>query len=556
MRARHTSRGLTAGDWRDFRSPAATCMHTPRFETRLRFWLGFILSTLVLGGTTFAADTEPVIELQPSTLILPVGSDSQGTAWLIVRNPGKQPLRNLRVTWLPSASLAVQSPVPSPLAELPAHADSTWTVVIKPVHEKPSAGTAAEETKIDDTLEFRLDYKTGVGNGAQSHVLLKSLAVKTRDLSDLDKIPDIQIKTSLEALDSSQSGSVYVVLTNNSTRTMQVTSIAPVGKGNLFCGEETEPPSQAQEKSLPFCFTSDFKPTMLPPYQAITQEFRVTADNRVDPGKYLLVFAATTQSYEGGTLLSRKVVATQPVDVDVLGESAILKVTSIPSFFLLPGALFLIAVVVLWDAKWLQAKTDTMEFPIKYTDPGFWLVSVTLSLLVAVLPWLYTGRWYFTSYGLQDIAILWLSAVVAGGLTYIVLEHFRMRYLERTPSEEDSPLDTLRKLKRRRKKLALDRVVLKNKAEPAFVLSGSREDDSIWICPAAKVEFGKVELGVQKEIENQLNKDSDPAYLADLLSRKGVTVTWCPTPVNRVCSVPKADIDRWDDNQDIFLQTD
>ena len=133
------------------------------------------------------------------------------------------------------------------------------------------------------------------------------------------------------------------------------------------------------------------------------------------------MFHIVTQSSEGGAPALRSFIVSQPVDVDVPGEPAILTVAGIPVFFLLPGMLLLLTIGLCWslEERWWPAP-DRDRFPFKGSEPNFWLVSVIISLLIAILPWLFRKRWYFTRYGLQDVAWLWFASILAGIVCYVV----------------------------------------------------------------------------------------------------------------------------------------
>lgn len=550
-----------------------------------------------LGAPARAADVKPELEFQPSSVSLVIGVGQQATALVVVHNPTNATLREVRLSWLPRPSLDVQPPSPLTLPVLAPHADYVWTLTIKPSHGLPTfsapkpaavAGNVASspgttvlsgppgppETRIDESLDFLLQYKTPVGGREETQVVLKSLTVKTQDLGDLDKALDVQIKTALETLESSESGSIYLVLKNNTARTISVTSIAPIAKGNAFCPDsKTKSPQasgQPEDDSLPFCFTSTFPAVTLSPYQTVIEELLVRAHQRVKAGKYLLVLQIATQSYEGGVPLRRNVIVSQAVDVNVLGESAILKVADLPSFFLLPGALFLLTIAVLWQTKWLQVPPFPPEFPLEWKEPGFWLVSLTLSLLVAILPWLWTGKWYFTNRrGLQDVALLWFASILAGVAAYVAGEWLRNL---RMPAEQDTPLDALRKLQLRRDgflpikvlqrfrpaedDLVRKRVKLKGKEEFAFVLAGSDGDEVVWVCPPAQVTFhgaaGKVESAIRNQIDNNGGR-RDLHTLFVLLHDPSVMTAWQTKPVDKVSYVTKDQIESWND-EDGFIQ--
>ena len=551
---------------------------------------------LAYGAPACAAEAKAELEFQPSSVTLAVGIGQQATALVVLHNPTNSALRDVRLSWLPRPDLDVEPPSPLTLPALAPHADYVWTLNIKPSHSLPTPGalkpaaTAGKpgptpgmtasfsppgppETRIDESLDFLLQYKTPVSGREVTQVVLKSLPVKTQDLGDLDKALDVQIKTALETLESSETGSIYVILKNNSARTISVTGVTPIAKGNPFClnGKTRPAPSggQADQDSLPFCFTSTFPAVTLSPYQTIIEELLVRAHQRVRAGKYLLVLQIATQSYEGGVPLRRNVVVSQAIDVAVLGESAILKVAGIPAFFLLPGTLLLLTISVCWslEKRWWRAP-DGDEFPLKYTDPNFWLVSVTISLAIAFFLLMAEHRWYFASYGLPDIGMIWFASILAGILCYLIWWTYRDERRKRaeaeqqqkekdeaarTFSEKDQPVDVISKLRLRHQGLLRDRVKLKDKEGLAFVLAGSQGDNSIWACPPADLDFGGADEDLQEKIGAQITDKGDLATLEELLKKDSIIVSWKQQPIDRVRSVAKEEIESWE-TRFIFLR--
>ncbi len=460
------------------------------------WWPGTALLTLVLAlrAPIVAADAQPELEFQPSTVSLAYAAAQQATALVVLHNRSAATLRDLRLTWLPATGLDVQPSPPLSLSALPPHGDFVWTLTIKPICGLPTPGVAGlsavvkpaspsagpapagpsalaaniapAETHIDQNLDLRLEYES-VGDREIKQVILKSLPVKTQDFGNLDKDLDVQIKTALESLESSESGSIYLVFKNNSARTISISSITPVGKGELYCkGKKVRP----EDESLPFCFSSTTAPAILTPYQSLVEQLPVKARERGKAGEYLLLFQIATQFYENGIPLRHSVVVSQTVTVGVVGESAVLKVAGIPAFFLLPGMLLLLTIGLCrsLEGRWWPV-ASAEKFSLEFRQANFWLVSVTISLVIAFVPWLFTGRWYFTRYGLQHIASYWLCSILLGvflyALWWTVRHNYKLRAEElermrtlrearetkhRTSSEGDSPIETLQKLQRNR----------------------------------------------------------------------------------------------------------
>jgi len=478
--------------------------------------LRFLVLLLVLPGTLFGAEVKPEIDTQPSSLELSV-SGKESPVLVAVRNSSDSVLSNLRLSWLANDRVRVGSAASLQLPKLAPHEEHVWEFTI---------ALAQPGDKIGETLRLRLDYIISLAGEAVPQVVLRPMEVKTREVEPPDRLVDVQVKTTLDSLETSRTGIAYLVIYNKSIQTIMVRSIAPVGK-----------PDFIQLKLSP-----EFKESKLQPYQTIVQEVQVTANRSVEPGKYLLIFKVTLGSHEGTTWRDSNAIASQEVILGVLGESAILKVLSLPSFFLLPGCLVILTAGLFCRVGWLRRQTRVGDFPLKYNEPDFWLVSITISLFMAIVYWLIVGRWYFVRYGLQDIAIVWFISIVLGVLGYAVWQRIAKWMEDRlTLSTRDGPLDILRKMHRRKTGLVLARVTLAaDQTAPAFVLQ--ENDNHLWICPSMRINLGRASTEVQAEIRTQLTAEGDPNRLADLLETSSAGASWNLHPITGVRLVPQTDV--------------
>src|ERR1039457_5331989 len=137
-----------------------------------------------------------------------------------------------------------------------------------------------------------------------------------------------------------------------------------------------------------------------------------------------------------------------------------------------------------------RSGAKTAAFPLEYLKPDFWLVSITISLLMAMLYWLRVRRWYFVSYGLQDIALVWFVSIILGILGYTVwFKTAEFMEARKTFSTKDKPLDVLRKMHRLGMGLVLPRVTLTaDPRELRFVLQ--EKDGRQWVCPCMEFNLG------------------------------------------------------------------
>jgi hypothetical protein len=137
-------------------------------------------------------------------------------------------------------------------------------------------------------------------------------------------------------------------------------------------------------------------------------------------GKQLLLFKVRAQSETQNPPRPGAVFATREVDVTVFGESIILTVLSVASFFLLPGFLILVTIRLLWG--YVSPRTEVL----KATDANFWFLAIGLSILwLLVYPQVTdvfgNRRDLIRGYTSVDIVIVWFASVCVGVVLYLVL---------------------------------------------------------------------------------------------------------------------------------------
>jgi hypothetical protein len=182
---------------------------------------------------------------------------------------------------------------------------------------------------------------------------------------------------------------------------------------------------------------------------------------------------------------------------------------------------------------WRLSKTGR-EFPFKATNPEFWLIAITLSILMALVYPRVTHRDYLEGYNLADVVQIWLASIIlAAGLFILVvggrnlagraLELAReIRYQRLTPSEKDEPVTLLRRLHRQELGLYLERVELQvdTVKDFAFVFQPKEEGwETLWVGPAIVVEWLQgADVGLRRQVAEQLGGHGSALKLAELLA--------------------------------------
>jgi hypothetical protein len=452
------------------------------------------------------AQTKPMPQadvLPTSLAVSPNGAVTQ--LLVIMRNPGDTEIRQIEISWLVDAGITVVPPQPLSISALAPHSDSSRILQVSQSQLDP----------VDGSLRLRIAYKDSSG----SRIIALSVPVKSRESDTMDKFLDTKIQTALESLDSSHSGTIDLFLTNKQGRqiTLDVNATGPeficFDPAGNSCPNDLKgakpAPAQAQRTQI-----------VIGPYQTHVEVFDVGAKDRVEPGKYLLSFEIALEG-DGTQSLARTTVISQTVDVGVVGESAILKALSVPSFLLLPGCLVMLTLGFFYKYAWSWSKpAKTTPIP-EATDAHFWLASITISGVMALLyRWIF-DRWYFIRYGIQDIALIWIYSVALGLVLYAAIFGWP-RFLEykSTPTADDDPVKVLQRLHWQGRNNTIVRKTVGEDAEKKTVCIISKPSDDgkkVWVTPGICVYVTRARADLQTKIQNELSADGRPGELARLL---------------------------------------
>ena len=226
----------------------------------------------------------------------------------------------------------------------------------------------------------------------------------------------------------------------------------------------------------------------------------------------------------GSTVLS------QTVDVGVVAESAILKALSVPSFLLLPGCLVMLTLGFFSKYGWSWSKPVKSNPIPEPTDAYFWLASITISGVMAlVYRWIW-DRWYFVSYGIEDIALVWIYSVLLGLLLYAIFFGWpRFVEIQSTPTAEDDPVRAFKRLAWQGHNNIIERRTIG--ADPnkktVFIISKASEDgSSVWVSAGINVYVAEARKDLQDKIRKELEPSGSPRKLAEALEPRQAKRHW------------------------------
>jgi hypothetical protein len=208
----------------------------------------------------------------------------------------------------------------------------------------------------------------------------------------------------------------------------------------------------------------------------------------VRPGKHLLLFGIDLGWQTATGHETAHAVATQEAEIGVLGLSETLKVLTVPTFLLLPGVLMLVAAALVYGLLKPTGSPAAKDIPfLDAASAAFWVVSITLSIGMAVAYPRLGGHDYLSEYGLGDVIRVWFASIAFGALVaLVVVPIWRAHRDAPTFSENDEPKRLIRKMAQRhlavvRKEYDLDDGGI------AFSLGHNHGSEATWLSPRIKL---------------------------------------------------------------------
>jgi hypothetical protein len=439
------------------------------------------------------------LELEVVPQSLELGSCEKDSLLLVIaRNQGKSAVAKLQLTLLTDIPLEI-TPKPD-VRKLISLQQTSWQFNVRCISEFPAS-----------SLHVVLSGDSAEKNNGQAirQIVTKSIIVKLREPQTLESVAAIDIKSSLESLTDSDNGEIIVVVSNKTTRPITV-NIDPTGPEFIKL-KPSPADSQTPGKNIDGLRTETFT-------------FIATANGRVRPGKQLLMFKVRLLTDRA----PRDYLVTREVSVGVLGQSEILKLLGVPSFFLLPGFLVVSSFQFFWGIFAVKF-SSSKDPPWGKEKETFWLIAVTASLAISSL-FLLWRRDVFSFYGLSDVMVIWWVSLTIGALCYLAIHLWKIwqqkekkaeeERLDRAtyPQDDDLPLVILLKMKNHQLTLDRPRVKLKDLDTPFFLLYEHEKDGSVYVCPPMVLTWERSAPGrLRDAIEKELDQNRDPGALAALL---------------------------------------
>jgi hypothetical protein len=465
-----------------------------------------LLAALLLQPDRAWAQDEPgaiVLEVTPEVVALPQAGQGARQALVVAHNRGAAEARELRLSWVSDAGVAIDIPAPT-LPQLPAGAAHAWTLTL----------TRTTQSALTGTVLLRLDYTSPAGGQPISRLTLAPLRIDAPSVTPLAQVVNIQIHASAGGIDERHPRSIYLVLTNIASVPITVGPIA------------VDPIAPLPVAGV----TPEIEPSTaitLAPRTTSAMLVWLRAGAVVQPGTYLVAFRVPVAWQEGGQAQQGTAVVTHEIAVGVVGESALLTALGIPSLFFLPGFLAVVTAGMVWRI----GRAAEATFALRPPAPEFWVAAISLSFLISGGYRRIVGRDILDAYGLADILWLWTASIVVGAVgVYPAIGALRLFdrvrrgmigwWIGRTqPSAQDTPLAVLEKLERQQLGTYLEQVGWTENGQPrtGYLLESWRSGQPThWVGGEIQLTWQGAPADLQQQIRAAAEQGR-PGELARLL---------------------------------------
>jgi hypothetical protein len=370
---------------------------------------------------------------------------------------------------------------------------------------------------------------TYFARGSGGGVVTKSVTVAPTKPETLDQLVHITLGSAATPVRSGQSAKLLALVTNDAPSPVEVEGAT--GEGPKFVTISDGLPHGKTRTHVPAGGTGVVPLT-------------VKASERVETGTERLVVALPVSAGSQHVTLR----AEHDLDVSVGGASELLTILGVPSLLLIPGFIVLGISAALWQLRWWRPAWDQDDYPFAPNTPQFWVLAVTVSLLI-VAAWslVEDPSPFMGEYGVGDVVKIWLISLVVGAIAHAAALNGRnYRANRRMPREGDEPIATLQKLARRGLSVRRPRVQFSGSAY--LQLTPEQEGKTAWI--ATRIMYAW-KPGASDELEKQLKREiatsGNPKKVATLLKNaklsQKIDVQWkdgrTPFPVKEDALTPE-----------------
>jgi hypothetical protein len=434
---------------------------------------------LSLPPPALAADDPVELRVVPQEIAFQPGSGPRHLI-LIAEASADWSIKSLQLRIVAPAGVSAHAD--SPLAEA---GDFAWSIDV----------AADSDAAKESALLFRVDYETApVKPGPVRTGTVGVTAKISYEPLAIAQAVKITVHHGFDTLRPDQSGEMLLAIENTGIEPVTLRSVGLLMPGHADNHFGITP--------------APVLPVTIPGRDIVSVPVVVTAPDTITPGTAALLMDLRFDRGAGQAVAQADIAVADQVTLGIPGLSDLKTVLQIPSLLFMPGVLIVLTWALIWNRHgWGAAVADNApKFPLSAPSPEFWVVSITLSLIVAATyPWVVSGQFdLWDSVSVEDIGILWFgSIVIVAPLTYIAgavgsngLRRWRnakeaRRKLATNPQTGEDAVTLLPKLVKAERPLRLPAYsVAGSGGQQGIVFDlgfGEAADGKTWVAPAIRL---------------------------------------------------------------------
>ncbi len=435
-------------------------------------------------GAALCRGEDVALEVQPGAIaVLP--SYTELSVLVRLKNSSSGAVRKAGLTWLTNDGFRVRVERAAGRAAGPGES-IVWAVKVENVNGAHLPGAIVFVANCTMAGGGRRDATATLAIAPQGEAGTKSV--------------EAALEGSFDAVTQNRPGEGALTLTNNLDEAVHV-EIRPQVPEDVF-----EPPKAG--------------PVDVPARSSVLVPIHLVARSALTPGAYPVAFQIVARWDAGGHAEQRLLVVSKTATAGIFFESELLKALGVPSFLVLPGCLMIFTAQLLVSLGLFKVKDQSRLPALAVTDPGFWVIAVTLS---GVFAWAYSAirqRNYLVRYGPADLEAVWLWSIALGALAFLIYAGWTNgRRSLHVPGREDSQVQILEKMSRNGIGLAAARVefAMNGKTMRMFVVEKIGDDQTmVWVTPAIQVNWAATDAGraAETEFRTLVTANGEPAGVA------------------------------------------
>ena len=287
-----------------------------------------------------------------------------------------------------------------------AHSSQTWLLRVDAPNDTPVPGSV-QVFLVDKSKRAAGQVIAGTSFKVQSAITGDAFPAK------------VEIDSAWQSLNEDERASVQVTITNQSSSALRVTKLrldpGPFDVAPLGAKDTLSSSTAGGAKAVLFDVNEEVAPG-----SEFERTYALSIGKEVPAaGTYRVILSADLSGQINGCTRAVTLIAHKDMSFEVLGSSAILTAVGIPSFLLAPGFLMLMAAIILWKLGMRPKRVAAdAAFPFPPKDTEFWVLAITLSLLVLLLP---DAQQRFTNYRLTFVGFIWLASLLSAALVYLII---------------------------------------------------------------------------------------------------------------------------------------